>query len=292
MDGATANDRAGNRARDAVDLSVSAVSWPAVIAGAVAAASTSLILIGLGSGLGLASISPWSNAGISITTFSVVTAIWLIVVQWVSSGVGGYLTGRLRTKWVGTHTHEVFFRDTAHGFLAWAVATLIVVLLVAGATSAAISGGARATATVASGTAQGAAGSAQSALSQARAYDVDTLFRPAQPDADAAPGNAAAEATRILATGITNGEVSAADRTYLAQLVAARTGLPQADAQTRVDSVIAQEKAAETKARQAADTARKAASAFSIFTALSMLIGAFIASVAASLGGRLRDEHP
>jgi len=292
MDGATANDRAGNRARDAVDLSVSAVSWPAVIAGAVAAASTSLILIGLGSGLGLASISPWSNAGISITTFSVVTAIWLIVVQWVSSGVGGYLTGRLRTKWVGTHTHEVFFRDTAHGFLAWAVATLIVVLLVAGATSAAISGGARATATVASGAAQGAAGSAQSALSQARAYDVDTLFRPAQPDADAAPGNAAAEATRILATGITNGEVSAADRTYLAQLVAARTGLPQADAQTRVDSVIAQEKAAETKARQAADTARKAASAFSIFTALSMLIGAFIASVAASLGGRLRDEHP
>jgi hypothetical protein len=292
MDGATTGDRAANHVRDAADASISAVSWAAVIAGAVAAAATSLILLGLGSGFGLASVSPWSNAGVSITAFSVMTAIWLIVIQWVSSCVGGYLTGRLRTKWVGTHTHEVFFRDTAHGFLAWAVATLLVVGLAAAATSAAISGGARATTAVAAGAAQGAAGSASSSLSEARAYDVDTLFRAPQPDANAAAGDAAAQATRILAAGITYGDVSAGDRTYLAQLVAARTGIPQAEAQTRVDNVIAQEKAAETKARQAADTARKAASAFSIFTALSMLIGAFIAAVAAALGGRLRDEHP
>jgi hypothetical protein len=289
MDGATTNDQAGNRVVATGVPSVSAVSWAAVIAGAVAAAATSLILIGLGSGFGLASLSPWSGGGISLATFSVMTAIWLIVVQWVSSGVGGYLTGRLRTKWVGTHTHEVFFRDTAHGFLAWAVATLLVVGLAATATSAVISGGARAGATVAAGAAQGAAASS---LSQGRAYDVDTLFRSAQPDANAAPGDAAAEATRILAAGMINGDVSPGDRSYLAQLVAARTGLPQAETQTRVDTVIAQEKAAETKARQAADTARKAASAFSIFAALSMLIGAFIAAVAAALGGQLRDAHP
>lgn len=292
MDGATANDRAANRVRDAADASTSAVSWAAVIAGAVAAAATSLILLGLGSGFGLAAVSPWSNAGVSIATFSVMTAIWLIVIQWLSSGVGGYLTGRLRTKWVGTHTHEVFFRDTAHGFLAWAVATLLVVGLAAAAASATISGGTRATTAVAAGAAQGAAEAAPSSLAQTRAYDVDTLFRPAQPDANAAPGDAAAQATRILATGITSGDVSAGDRTYLAQLVAARTGISQAEAQNRVDTVIAQEKAAESKVRQAADTARKAASAFSIFTALSMLIGAFIAAVAAALGGRLRDEHP
>src|SRR5581483_9048514 len=94
---------------------VSAVSWAAIIAGAVVAAAISLLLVALGTGLGFASVSPWSNEGASATTFSVMTAAWLVIVQWFASGLGGYLTGRLRTKWVGTHDHEVFFRDTAHG---------------------------------------------------------------------------------------------------------------------------------------------------------------------------------
>jgi hypothetical protein len=101
----------------------SAVSWAAVIAGAVVTAAASLILLALASGLGFTLISPWPGAGISVTTFTVTTAIGLIVVQWLASALGGYLTGRLRTKWVGTHTHEVFFRDTAHGLLMWALAT-------------------------------------------------------------------------------------------------------------------------------------------------------------------------
>ena len=103
---------------------VSAVSWPAIIAGAVVAAATSVLLLALGSGFGLASVSPWAG-GASPLTFTVMTAIWLIVMQWVASGLGGYLTGRLRTRWIGTHVHEVFFRDTAHGFLSWALATVI-----------------------------------------------------------------------------------------------------------------------------------------------------------------------
>jgi hypothetical protein len=242
--------------------------------------------------LGLASVSPWSNTGASATTFTVMTGIWLIIVQWVASGMGGYLTGRLRTKWVNTHTHEMFFRDTAHGFLTWALATVIGAGLLASAASSVVGGGVRAAATVAAGAAQGAANSAQSSTSQAGAYEVDTLFRSSRPDANASPADARAEATRILATGLANGDVSAADRTYLARLVAARTGMSEADAQKRVDDVIAQVKAAEAKARQAADAARKAASAFSIFTALSMLIGAFIACAASALGGKERDEHP
>src|SRR6202158_4760620 len=116
-----------------LEASASAVSWPAIIAGAFVAASTSLLLLALGSGLGLAPVSPWSDAGASVTTFAVMTGIWLIVVQWAASGLGGYLTGRLRTKWVGTHTHEVFFRDTAHGFLTWAVATVIGAAMLASA---------------------------------------------------------------------------------------------------------------------------------------------------------------
>src|ERR1700744_5748599 len=77
----------------------SGVSWPAIIAGTVVAAATSLILLALGAGLGFASISPWSGSGVSVTTFTVMTAIWLIVVQWSASGLGGYLTGRLRSRW-------------------------------------------------------------------------------------------------------------------------------------------------------------------------------------------------
>lgn len=109
----------------------SSASWPAIIAGAFVATAVSLALFALGSGLGLAAISPWPGRGITATTFAVTTSIWLIVMQWVSSAIGGYITGRLRTRWVGTHTHEVFFRDTAHGLVMWAVATVMIAAITA-----------------------------------------------------------------------------------------------------------------------------------------------------------------
>jgi hypothetical protein len=263
------------------ESSVSAVSVRAILGGAVAAVSISVVLVLLGLGFGFAAISPWPNAGATAATFSIVGGIWLIVVQWLSSGIGGYVTGRLRTKWVNVHTHEVFFRDTAHGFLTWAVAALFGMFIVASAASSAVG-----TATTAAGTA--VAGSAQAAT---RAYDVDMLYRGQKPELAASAQQAQAETTGILAHGIANGGVSDTDKAYLVDQVAARTGLSHDDAQKRVDDVIAQEKAAETKAREAADAARKSASAVSIFTALSMLIGAFIASAAAAFGGSLRDEH-
>jgi hypothetical protein len=275
-----------------IEAWVSAVSWPAIIAGAFAMASASLILLALGSGLGLAMVSPWPNSGASPTTFSIVTALGLIVVQWLSAALGGYLTGRLRTKWARVHTHEVFFRDTAHGLLTWAVATVIGAFLLASATSAVIGGGVRAAATVASGAAQGAAGAASSGALDSRAYDIDSLFRTTRPDANASNADTRMEAARMLAKGLAAGDVPASDRTYLAQLVAARTGITEPEAQKRVDDAIAAEKAAEARVRQAADTARKAASALSIFTAISMLVGAFVACAAAALGGQQRDEHP
>jgi hypothetical protein len=277
-----------------LESSISAISWAAIIGGAFAAAALSLIILALGSGFGLASVSPWPNSGASVTTFTVMAAIWLIVVQWVSSGLGGYLTGRLRTKWVGVHTHEVFFRDTAHGFLAWAVAAVIGAVVLASGVSSLLSGGVHAAASVASRAAEGASQGA--VQGNPVAYYVDSLFRSDHPNANATDQDVRAEATRILAAGIRNGDVPAADKTYLAQLVAARTGLSQADAEKRVDDVIAKAKAAETKARQIADATRKAGAYLSIFTALSMLIGAFIAAAAAALGGRHRDEdwraHP
>jgi hypothetical protein len=103
----------------------SAVSWGAIAAGAVGAAALALLLIAFGAGLGLSAVSPWSDSGVSASTFKTGTGIYLVCVAVMSSAVGGYLAARLRTKWVGVHTHEVFFRDTAHGFTAWAFATLL-----------------------------------------------------------------------------------------------------------------------------------------------------------------------
>jgi hypothetical protein len=278
------------------ESAVSAVSWPAIFAGAFVAAASSLVLVALGSGFGMASVSPWPNSGVSATTFTVMTAIWLIVVQWLASGLGGYVAGRLRTKWANTHTHEIFFRDTAHGFITWAVATVLVVAVVTSAAATVITGGVHAAATVASGASQGAAtvalqGTGTNASQGMAPYNIDTLFRSARPDSSANTTDARAEAARILANGIVSGDIPTADRTYLAELVAARTGISPEDAQKRVDTAIAQAKAADAKARQAADTARKAASEASIYTALSMLVGAFIACIAAALGGQRRDLH-
>ena len=287
----------GGAAAGRIESPVSAVSWAAIIAGAVAAAAVSLILLALGSGLGLASISPWSGSGLSAAGFGIAAGIWLIIVQWLASAMGGYVTGRLRSKWVGTHSHEVFFRDTAHGFLAWALATLASAMLLAGVTSAVVGGGVRAAASVAGGAAQGAASNASSNASGGSgsaldAYDLDALFRSDRPDANAPVSDSRAEALRILAHGAARGDVPQDDRAYLARQVAARTGISQEDAAKRVDDAIGRAKAIAAKAKQAADTARKSGSALAFFTALSMVIGAFIASIAAAFGGSQRDEYP
>lgn len=273
----------------------SAVSWAAIIAGALTASAATLLLMLLGSGLGLTMVSPWTDSA-TITTIAATTAIWIVIVQWVSSAVGGYLAGRLRTKWTGLHTGEVYFRDTAHGFLAWALATLIVAVTAGSIISSAASTGVQAASTVASGAAMGAAASAaDNVADSSTGYFVDTLFRPANPaSTGTAPQGdqsaATAEASRILLASAASGEMPAEDRTYLNQLVAARTGLSEADAQARVDAVLARVEAAKTKAKEAADAARKAGIAASLLGALSLLIGAFIASVAAAYGGQQRDE--
>lgn len=258
----------------------SAVSWAAIIGGAFIMAAVTMLLLALGSGLGLSSVSPWAGSGVSITSFTVATAIWLIVVQWLSAGLGGYVTGRLRSAWSGVHHHEVFFRDTAHGLLAWAVASVIGFGVLASAVSTLVSGGAH----VAAGVAQ-AAGSTAGNVS---GYYVDQVFRsdrPATTGQDPRP-----EVTRILTVGIQNGSVPDADKAYLSQLVAERTSVSQDEARKRVDTLISQEQAAEQKAKVAADQARKATASLSFYTFFSMLIGAFIASAAAALGGRSRDH--
>ena len=272
------------------------VSWRAILGGAFVMAAVAFILAALGAGLGLSAVSPWQGEGATPTQFAIMSGVWLIIAQWVSAGVGGYMAGRLGPESATYHYHEIAFRDTARGIIAWAVAAVITIVLLTSAASTiaggAVRGAANLVASVGQGAAQGATQNAgQNADNPLRpsAYLVDTLFRKSTPDANASSQDARAEATRIIVTGLRNGDLSKDDRTYLAQLVAARTGLSQDDAQKRVDDVVAQAKQAEQKAKEAADAARKAARDVAFFTAFSMLIGAFIAGVAGRIGGHHRD---
>jgi hypothetical protein len=285
------------------ESSASSVSWAAIIAGAVVASAFSLALLALGAGLGLVSVSPWSSNNVSVTTFGILAAAWFIAVQLFASGVGGYLTGRLRTRWVSAHTDEVFFRDTAHGLLVWAVGAIISAMLLTSAASSLASGVAsagaaavQATGSALSGPAGQIAGRAVSNAGDSTRYFTDMLFRADHPATPGDQSGSQAEVGRIFARGLASGELPATDKTYVAQMVASRTGLSQADAEKRVSDVFDQAKAAATKiadkAKEVADDARKTGVYVALWAFISLLIGAFSASFMATVGGRIRDDLP
>jgi hypothetical protein len=256
---------------------VSAISWAAILAGGVASAALTLLLLAFGTGMGFSVVSPWSNSGVTSTTFSLWAGLYLIVVAMIASSIGGYLAGRLRTKWVGLHTHEVYFRDTAHGFLAWAFATVLSAAVLSTAASQIVG--------VASpGLVQSAATGAAQSAGPLDGY-VDMLLR-ADPAANRNSGDLAAprnEVARLLGSSLHGGgDLNATDRSYLSQLIAAKTGLSTADADNRVTDIVAQAKAA-------LDNTRKAAAHLALWLTVSLLIGAFCASLAATEGGGLRD---
>jgi hypothetical protein len=286
----------------------SGVSWAAIAAGAVGAAALSLLLIAFGAGIGFSAISPWSDSGVSAASFQIGTGIYLVIISVMSSAIGGYLAGRLRTKAVGLHTNEVFFRDTAHGFLAWAFATLISATVLTSAIGYLANG---ATAAV-GGAAQSAhavnpseiyvdkllrtAPSPQATANPAAPAPASESATPANPNQPATGGAAGASNAGMTNAGRTRAELlrlwtadfhsdrdlTASDRTYVTQIVAARTGLSQADAEKRVNAVV-------TEAKTAADEARKAAAHLSFWLTAAMLFGAFAASLTAAEGGALRD---
>ena len=276
------------------DDGVSAVSWAAILAGAAASAALTLMLLALGTGLGLSVVSPWSTWSISSTGAATAAGIFMVVVAVMASAVGGYVAGRLRTRWQSVHTNEVYFRDTAHGVLAWAVATVV---------SAALLGSAAAT--VAGGAAAGAAQGVSTVAGDRVTGYVDRLLRPnyaivapppgapMQPaPVPGRPGAALgrdletdrADLGRLLAASLRDRyDLGGGDRTYLVQMVALRTGLPAADAEMRVAEVIRQ-------AKDTADTARRVTAQLALWLAASMLFGALAAGLAATEGGSLRDD--
>ena len=297
--------------------SASAVSWGAIVAGAAAAAALALILLILGMGLGLSSVSPWYHEGITATTFGTSTIVWLSVTQLLASAMGGYLAGRLRTKWIEVHTDEVYFRDTAHGFLSWAVASLVTAGLLTSVIGSILSGGMHASAALAGGTARATAVVATHGIRDgnnaggtdggALAYFADTLFRRDSPapvstsPEDTMPVTLPARASRRDVGEVTrifrqvgNAEsLPAEDQRYLAQMVAQHTGLSQQDAERRVTDTYARLhttlRDAEEATKQIADAARKASAHGALWLFISLLVGAFVASLSATIGGRRRD---
>jgi hypothetical protein len=263
--------------REAVGAGMSSgVSWGAVIGGAFVAAALSLVLFALGVGLGLSSVSPWSNVGeASAATLGTVAIVWLLITEIIASAMGGYLTGRLRIMWAVLHTDEVYFRDTANGFLSWAVA-LVLTATFLGTAAASMAGGAARGTVEAAGTTVGA---------DPNAYFVDMLFRSEGSAASNTEqtGMARAEVARSFNKAFLQDETAAADKAALAKMVAARTGMSLPEADQRVSQVL-------LAVRQAADSVRKATARLLLWSFLALMMGAFSASYAATIGGRQRDH--
>jgi hypothetical protein len=267
----------GAMAVESAEPAIPGVSWAAVLAGAVASCALTLVLLSFGAGVGFSVVSPWAHSGVSSTTFEIGTGLYFIVMAMISSAVGGYLAGRLRNRWVGVQTTEVLFRDTAHGFLAWALASVLGAILLASPATSLLS-------SATSGATQ-AVGSSQSA-GPMNGY-VDMLLRPDNPAAESTTspnaGQTRQELARLLTADFRNdAEPSAADRTYLVKVVSARAGLSQADADKRVNDVL-------TQIKSDLEKARKAGEHLAIWLTLSLFIGAFSAALAATEGGGLRD---
>ncbi|WP_421998879.1 hypothetical protein [Reyranella sp.] len=281
------------------------LEWGPVILGALAAVAISVVLLTFGAALGLTVVSPHPYAGLSAKAVLILTAVYIAIVHVASFGAGGYLAGRTRSPWVEGNSVEQHFRDGSHGFAVWAIGIVVgAALAVSGVTGIVNAAAKSATAIAAAGTAGAASNPAlgQAAVNQLSStdYAVDRLLAPA-PGAAAAPDGAgrvtradvAAPMARTLAANLAarNDSVDAKDRTYLAQLISQQTGLPQAEAEKRVDEAYAQLKTAEQKVRDAADQARKATLIAAFLAAATLAIGCAAACAGAALGARHRDEN-
>lgn len=256
-----------------IEPTTSGVSWAAVIAGAAASCALTLLLLSFGAGMGFAVVSPWGGRGVSSSAFEIGTGLYFIVMAMISSAVGGYLAGRLRTKWTGIHTTEVQFRDTAHGFLAWAVASVVGAVLLASPASSLIG-------SALSGASQVAANSVEASPVDSYA---DRLLRSDNRTDQQQPSETRGEIVRLFTTSFRDSnDLNSADQAYLVKVVSSRTGLSQGDAEKRVNDVV-------TQAKADLDKARKTAMQTAIWLTLSLFIGAFCAALAALEGGGLRD---
>lgn len=288
------------RARAVVLPAGSYIEWSAVIAGALGASAISFLLLTFGASVGLTLTSPWAT-GKALWAAVIGVTWWTVMVQIGSFFVGGYLAGRMRSGWADAQLTESRFRDSTHGFMVWTVGVLFGAGLLALTAGTGVGVAAKTAATAASGNAN--------ALSTTPVdYAVDGLMRiprapsptplgagaPTAPSAGSQTANSDPalrdEMRRIFTATVKSRELTQRDRDYLTSTVAARTGLSQADAQSRVDASMVQVGELETKAAQTANLARKTALILGFVTVASLLISLAAAIGGARLGGAHRDE--
>ncbi len=249
------------------------VEWGPIIAGVAAAMAVTFTLLSFGAAVGLSSVSPWTSTSTSVKAATIGSAFWLLLVNVWAFALGGYLAARMRHRWNDAPQKEVDFRDGAHGLIVWAVAVSIMAYVAASGAAA-----------VARGAASAGVAAAQSAApADPLGTAVDTMLRSTRQTPDGRQTDARAEIIRIMTTSVTAGEIPQADRTYMAELVAQRTGVAQPEAEKRVNDTIA-------KAKSAADTARKTGVVVGFLLASVLLVCAGAAWWGASVGGRHRDE--
>ena len=254
------------------------VEWTPVIAGAIVASALSFVMFTFGSSLGmaLASSSPtWRDASVGLALLS---GLYVILTTVVSLGLGGYIAGRLRSRWpTGPDTNELEFWDGIHGLLVWALAVALGALLAAAATAA-----------IASTAAPTASAPNTTAAEPIIAYDLDRLFgNPQSPSAAADISSSRAEAARIAlrAAARRHRDDLIEGRARLLRLVSARTGLSAPEAEARVADFIGRSTTAIKKARRSAVVV-------GFMTAAGLLLGVAVAWFAAVAGGSHQDGRP
>lgn len=281
------------------------IDWGPIILGTLGALAIMVVLMTFGAALGLSVVSPQPYAGLSAKAVAVLAGVYAALVHVASFSAGGYLAGRTRTPWATSDLDERNFRDGGHGFAVWALGVVLGAALALSGVSGVVKAVTGATTAVAAAGTAGAAanpqtpGALQQISMQPTDYAVDRLLAPGPGPAPAPAGGAAASSradlagpiARAFAANMNNPQLDARDRTWLASLVSQRTGLSQADAEKRVDEAFADLKAAEQKARDAADKARKATLIAGFLAAATLAIGAAAACAGASLGARHRDER-
>ena len=279
------------------------IEWSPIILGTLGTLAMLAVLMTFGAALGLSVVSPQPYAGISAQGLAILAGTYAILVHVGSFAAGGYLAGRLRAPWTSGDVVEHHFRDGAYGFGVWALGVVLAAALALSGAAGAVKTAVGASAAIAAaGTAGAASNPAISQLSmQPTDYAVDRLLAPAPGVAASASATAPAPTqsradlagpiARAFMANANNPQLDAGDRTWLASLVSQRTGLPQADAEKRVDDAFAQFKAAEQKARDAADKARKAGLIAAFLVAATLAVGCAAACAGSALGARHRDEH-
>ena len=278
----------GVRAPTDAPVGTSFVEWGAVLAGAVLAAALSFVLLTFGAAIGLSTTSPWADSGVSVKTLAAIAVFFAMVQQIGSFMAGGYVAGRMRSRWGETNKDEVEFRDGLHGGLVWSVGVAIGAALFLSTAGSALKTGADVA---------GKAAAAAAANADPSAYSIDTLLRPGA-GRPAVAGQGAASATsaadtrtevaRIFAKATASGTLPENDKSYLASVVAQRTGLPQPEAEKRVTEAFAE---ANRAVKEAADKARRASILTGFVTAAGLIVSFGAAWWAALRGGNHRDNQ-